>query len=71
MKHHFTCRSCGKHGRGRGKRWANVAPLCPRCYNYHCRNIITRSRLTAKIRQSMGQRTGTVSRPSLWRRLFG
>jgi transposase-like protein len=71
MKHQYTCKSCGSRRRGYGKRWANVSPLCPRCYAYHCRHIITRSRLAEKIRRSLRSQARTTPRPSLWRRLFG
>ena len=72
-----TCKSCGKRIQGRGKRWATISPLCSRCYSYHCRNIITRSRLAEKIRKSSYPRTTSPTsvsprpRQSIWGWLFG
>jgi ribosome-binding protein aMBF1 (putative translation factor) len=70
---HQACKSCGKHIRGGGKRWANISPLCENCYRYHCRNIITRSRLAEKIRRSSSptKRGSLERRRSIWGWLFG
>ena len=77
MANYCTCKSCGKRIKGRGKRWAMISPLCPSCYSYHCRNIITRSRLAEKIRKSTYPRPTSPAkglqqpRQSFWGWLFG
>lgn len=67
----YRCRSCGRHYRGRGKRWGGVFPLCGNCYAYHCKNIVKRSKVEARIRRSLRPTTPIVRGPSLWRRIFG
>jgi hypothetical protein len=68
---HRTCKSCGKHIRGGYKRWANIFPLCANCYSYHCRHIITRSRLAEKIRESTSPTRLQKPRQSFFGWLFG